>query len=143
MIGGLSYDRAAAVRPAKFAAVGVANTVLDFAVFSALVYAAGMQPTMANLISYSCGIANSFIFNKHWTFAETRKQGLVQRQFALFAASNLVGLGIASAIVWALADPIGPIGAKVAAIGATFVWNYLTSRHLVFRDRQDSGRQPS
>ena len=54
--------------PSKFALVGVVNTVLDFALFMTLVYFAGLGPTSANIISYTCGILNSFVLNKHWTF---------------------------------------------------------------------------
>lgn len=120
------------VSPVKFGIVGVANTLLDFALFMALVYLLGMRPTPANVISYSCGILNSFILNKHWTFCKTPYRRQTDRQLIMFVVFNVVGLGIASAIVWALADHLGPAGAKLIAIVGTFTWNYLTSRYLVF-----------
>jgi len=120
------------LQPGKFALVGVANTLLDFALFLALVYLAGMRPVPANVISYSSGILNSFVLNKHWTFKATRDQGVLHRQLAVFVGVNLVGLGIASVIVWGLADILGPPLAKLVAVGGTFGWNYGASRHLVF-----------
>ncbi len=125
-----------AALPGKFALVGAANTLLDLVLFLALVYLAGLRPTPANGISYSCGIINGFVLNKHWTFKATRRQGVLHRQFAIFALVNLVGLSLATVIVWGLAEPLGPPLAKLVAIGGTFGWNYTTSRHLVFSDRR-------
>ena len=121
-----------AVLPGKFALVGVANTLLDCALFLVLVYLAGLRPAPANIISYSCGVLNSFVLNKHWTFKATRNQGVLHRQLAVFVLVNLVGVGLATVIVWKLADPLGPPLAKAVAVGGTFAWNYATSRHLVF-----------
>jgi putative flippase GtrA len=120
------------VRPGKFAVVGVVNTAIDFVIFTALVSGASWPPVLANVVSYSCAVANSFLLNKHWTFSEKRGQGRAIRQFVLFAGCNLVGLILSTTIVWALAQPLGALAAKAVSIVATFAWNYWTSRQLVF-----------
>lgn len=121
--------------PGKFAVVGIANTVLDASLFLLLVYGLEVPPVAANLISYSAGMINSFVLNKNWTFSHTAGQGEPTQQFVLFALLNLVGLAIATALVWWLAEPLGPALAKGVAVGAVFAWNYSTSRFLIFRRR--------
>lgn len=121
-------------RPAKFAVVGVINTVVDFGLFSLLVTVGGMQPVVANTCSYSAGLANSFLLNRFWTFRGVHDPAMktstqVWRYFLL----NLVGLAISNAVVWAASGVISPLAAKGLAIFATFGWNYWTSRRFVYR----------
>lgn len=120
------------IRPGKFAVVGVVNTAIDFVIFTALVSGVSWPPVRANVVSYSCAIANSFLLNRHWTFSERRGHSRVGRQFILFAGCNLIGLGLSTAIVWALAQSLGALAAKAVSILGTFAWNYWTSRQLVF-----------
>lgn len=123
-----------ATPPGKFALVGVVNTILDSVIFLLLVYMFDFNPVVSNSISYSCGIVNSFFLHQRWTFrSQPRPSGMVHRQFFLFTVLNLMGLGIATIIVWGLAEPLGPVAAKAIAIGGTFVWNYGTSRRFVFK----------
>lgn len=117
--------------PARFALVGVANTLLDVAVFAALAQLAGLAPVTANLIYYSCGIAACFTVNRSWTFRDSRSRPLAQ-QLGLFVAVNLGGLALSSAVVWAATPAIGLAAAKGAAILVTFAWNFALNRMVVF-----------
>jgi putative flippase GtrA len=120
------------VRPGKFAVVGVVNTAIDFVIFTALVSGASWSPVLANVVSYSCAIANSFLLNKHWTFSERRRHGRTIRQFVLFVGFNLIGLVLSTTIVWAFAQHLGALQAKGVSVLATFAWNYWASRQYVF-----------
>ena len=131
----LAAVRRRAAVPAKFAIVGITNTLIDYVVFLMLVYILKINVLPANVVSYSCGIINSFIMNRQWTFSATRHTGPVARQFAAFLMCNLAGLGIASFILWLLAAPLGPALAKLVAVGGTVTWNYTLSRYLVFAAR--------
>ena len=120
------------MRALKFGAVGVANTGLDIAVFSFLTLIAGVPAVTANLVSYSAGIGLSFMLNRSWTFRD-RNQRHPWNRLILFAAGNLTGLALSTLIVATLVGSWGPLYAKAASVGATFLWSYLFSNHVVFR----------
>lgn len=122
----------------RYAFVGVLNTALDLALFNLLHYVLGLSVLGANTLSYSIAIAQSFVLNRHWTFADRRDTGhRLGRQFALFVALNLAALGLSNLSLWLLVGwlRLPAYAAKLVAIGVTFVWGYLTSRRYVFRAR--------
>lgn len=112
----------------RFATVGAITTLLDVALFSALV-AAAAPPATANLVSYSCGIAVSYLLNRSWTFRVRHSHA----QALKFCAATLTGLLISTALVAALATLMPPTLAKILSVPAVFAWNYLTARLWVFR----------
>lgn len=57
----------------KFALVGVVNTLIDFAVY-ALLTTIGVNYILAQWISYSAGILNSYVMNRKWTFEKKEKR---------------------------------------------------------------------
>ena len=124
--------RAHLERPAKFALVGVVNTLVDISVFASLVHGAQWDPLSANMMSYSLGILNSFLLNRLWTFRDHSRSRHVALQLPVFFICNLVGLGLSSAVVWALSPVLTPIGSKLLATLVTFCWNYWTSRKFVY-----------
>ncbi len=116
----------------KFALVGAFNAGLDVVMFTALVYGFNMAPVAANVVSYGLAIISSFLLNRFWTFADIDKP-VTAGQFGIFVGLNGIGLGISTAVIWLLAGFIGPLLAKIASLVATYVWNYTTSRFIVFR----------
>ena len=56
------------LKAAKFAVVGVVNTLIDYGVFALLAQVLFVNVYLAQVISYSCGILNSYIWNRSWTF---------------------------------------------------------------------------
>jgi len=120
-------------RPARFAAVGAVNTVMDVGVFALLHHALGLALLPANSLAYLMAAANSFALNKLWTFADTRHSGRLHRQFPLFLALDLLGLGLSNALVLALAQIVPALAAKLLSVGLLFLWNYTASKRLVFR----------
>lgn len=121
-----------------FGLVGVLNTGIDIAVFTFLYYELSLSLIEANTIAYFLAVTNSFLLNKNWTFAETRKEGKTHRQFILFLILGLCGLVLSNLVVYILANWIPAIVAKLFAVLVSFVWNYLTSRKLVFRKTPQS-----
>lgn len=116
----------------RFAVVGLANTALDFLVFVALMTAFGAPVLLANAGGYGFGVVSSFLLNRSWTFRVRRDDAPLARRLPVFLAFNLVGLGISTLVVALLVPALHPLAAKVAATGATFVWNYWSSRRFVF-----------
>ena len=128
----LSTPTTSIVRALKFGLVGIANTALDFALFSSLTLAAGWAAVPANVASYCAGIALSFVLNRAWTFRDRHRRQTLS-QLLLFAAGSLVALGLSTAVVALLAGTWGPLPAKVVSIGVTFAWNYVFSNFIVFK----------
>ena len=89
---------------AKFAIVGVLNTLVDFAVFQSLNLTLGWVYT-AQVIGYTAGIINSYLWNSNWTFREQRTRSL--REMGLFLLVNIASLGVSLGMIWLLRDVVG------------------------------------
>ena len=107
------------VRIVKFATVGVANTLIDFGLFSLLATTATLSPVAANIISYSVGIGNSYLWNRHWTWADRRSVSAAG-EAAKFVTANLGGLLVNTGVVWLMIRALGSTTALAAtSIGVT------------------------
>ncbi|UQZ34756.1 GtrA family protein [Paenibacillus sp. PK3_47] len=120
----------------KFNAVGLLNTLVDFAVFT-LLHSLGMFNTPAQIISYSAGTANSFIWNKKVTFRDRNKgntAGFDRMQLIRFIILNLIVLGISVLLIHVLTDSFGiqVLAAKVLVTFVTVIINFFGSRKWVF-----------
>lgn len=119
----------------KFNAVGLLNTLIDFAVFT-LLHSLGMFNTPAQIISYSAGTANSFFWNKKVTFRDRAagKEGFDRLQLVKFIVLNLVVLGISVLLMHLLTDSFGiqVLIAKVLVTFVTVIINFFGSRMWVF-----------
>ena len=89
---------------AKFAIVGVLNTLVDFAVFQSLNLTLGWVYA-AQVIGYTAGIINSYLWNSNWTFREQRTRSL--REMGLFLLVNIASLGVSLGMIWLLRDVVG------------------------------------
>ncbi|WP_410513413.1 GtrA family protein [Paenibacillus sp. BR2-3] len=120
----------------KFNAVGLLNTLIDFAVFT-LLHSIGMLYPVAQVISYSAGTANSFILNKKVTFRDRERvsqEGFDRTQLLKFIALNLAVLGISLLLMRLLTDQLGVqvLMAKVMVTFITVIINFFGSRKWVF-----------
>jgi putative flippase GtrA len=79
----------------KFGIIGVVNTVLDYAIFNAL-YEIG--PLKAQCVATTVAATSSYFMNRHWTFRHRARSGL-RREYLLFFVFNLIGLGVALAVL--------------------------------------------
>ncbi|HOF95206.1 MAG TPA: GtrA family protein [Clostridia bacterium] len=82
----------------KFNAVGLLNTAVDYLVFALLTEILYLPDTPAKLISYSCGILNSYVLNTAWTFKRERKR--TPSEVLGFVLVNIVSLGAALAVLY-------------------------------------------
>ena len=118
---------------ARFGAVGVGNTITEFAVFGLLVHF-GVAPLAANAAGFVCANIQSYIVNAHVTF---RKDGaaapLSWRSYRRFFLAHCLSLTISTAFIIVLGGRIGPYLAKAAAVVFGFAANYAMSAIFVFR----------
>ncbi len=137
----------------KFMVVGVVNFLVDYGVLTLLNKAVGWPLVISNIISYSCGVINSFILNRYWTFKMklrffsrydlTLPKGrslhpvFVSPDFMKFIFVNLVSLGVNTLSVHILGDLYGlpTIVAKLVATVFSFTVNFAGNKLLVFTEK--------
>ncbi|MCG7382184.1 GtrA family protein [Paenibacillus sp. ACRRY] len=117
----------------KFGIVGVMNTAVDALVFTMLA-ALGTPALIAQVISYSCGVLNSYWWNGRWTFRDARRQG-PNNELLRFVITNLIVLALSSLILF-LSNNILDLNLVISKAAATLlgmILNYIASRYWVFR----------
>lgn len=128
----------------KFLIIGTANTALDFFIYALLtrsfVFFADHY-LLAAAVAFSIAGANSFLWNKKWTFRDT--SAVSRTQILRFYAASGVGLVVNQFVLWASvwaitavagesptaysisavenADLIGKLCASAAAAGVNFI----------------------
>lgn len=127
---------------AKFALVGVLNTVIDFSILNLFInltgIASGPSIIPMNAFAFSAAVVNSYFWNKKWVFEE-KKSG----DFVIFFIVTVIGIALNSAVLFVMTTlvphqvTISPKLwanlAKVLATGISMVWNYLGYRLVVFK----------
>ena len=137
--------RKEAKRFVKFAIVGSIGFVIDTGVLSLLVFAVHMETDnrrlAAKAVSFTLAVISNFIWNRLWTYPESRSKPL-HKQLTQFFALNVIGLVI-NLFVFGFVDnlliaPVGPVlalyGAQICAVGVAMVWNFASNRLITFND---------
>ncbi|GLT00986.1 hypothetical protein GCM10007897_23770 [Sphingobium jiangsuense] len=117
----------------RFASVGVANTLLSFAIIFLCLWS-GWGDYAANVAGYAAGLALSYTANRYWTFG-LAGHGHSSRQIYRFLFAALIAYAVNLAIV-TIARWNGfidtPISHIAGACGYT-VTSFLLQRFFVFR----------
>jgi putative flippase GtrA len=130
---------------AKFGIVGVLNTLVDVATLNFLSFITGVYSgtpiLFFNSVAFLVAVANSYFWNKYWTFANLNRA--YGREFAQFLAVSTIGLGLNSGVVYFLTTFITPLAglspqawenvAKAVSIPISFAWNFTGYKLIVFR----------
>jgi len=131
----------------KFLVVGLLNTGVDFGILNLLMFLTGISSGLGysvfKAISFTCGVINSYVWNKRWTFQKGGK--LESKEFSKFFIINLVAFGInvgTASLLVNFVEPIGGISPYVwanisalVAAGFTTLINFFGYKYLVFRDK--------
>ncbi len=119
---------------AKFMTVGVLNTAIDAAAYFVLTRWLGLGSALvlAKGIAYVIGMVNSFFWNRTWTFGDN---GNIWRAAGLFTLTHIAALAInagtmALVLNWLQLPEIVALG---VATCASFVWNFVLNKLVVFR----------
>jgi putative flippase GtrA len=135
----------------KFAVVGVIGAVIDFGVMNLLTQTAGMPLVLAGTISFICAIISNFIWNRYWTYPDSRSRPLA-RQLTMFFAVNIAGVAIRIPILHFVEPPllrliesmnlVGPFSSELLAknltlalaVGIVMLWNFFVNRYWTYND---------
>ncbi|MBL7183311.1 MAG: GtrA family protein [Anaerolineae bacterium] len=85
----------------KFATVGMLGTVIDFGILNLLILTFGFSKILANTCSFTVAVFSNFIWNRLWTFPESRDRPIAP-QLAQFVLVNIGGLLLNQAIFLSL-----------------------------------------
>lgn len=128
----------------KFGIIGVVNTVLDFAVWNALLF---IGPIKAQVISTLVSATSSYFMNRHWTFRHRARSGL-RREYLLFFGFNAIGLLITAGILGVASyvfhiDSVAALNVvKLFAIGVATMFRFWAYRRWVFLHPEDTLYEP-
>jgi putative flippase GtrA len=133
MLGG----RVLAGQAARFAAIGVLNTSVDFGVFLFAIAFLTSSLIAANVLSWTVAVTGSYVMNSFVTFAAESGRQLRFRAYLGFVGSGVAGLiaNTATLLIAAKLLFLPVVLAKLLAIGASFVVNFSLARFVVFRPR--------
>ncbi len=123
----------------KFNLVGVLNTLVDIGVFE-LLNVFGLNKYVAQIISYTCGVLNSYLFNTLWTFKKEKRRSA--KEFVLFLCVNLVSLGVSLGMLYVAEHYLHvehKLLQKLIATPVAMVVNFLGNKLFVFKKSEDKG----
>lgn len=133
-------NRKEVTRFSKFLVVGTIGFVIDFGLLNLLHLRFGLTVLVANVFSFSSAMTSNFLWNRHWTYPDSRSKPLLS-QYLQFAGVNLIGLAINTGVLW-LTMPmamhlIGTLGYNASKVVATLVvlfWNFFINRYWTYND---------
>ena len=117
----------------RFSLVGVSNTLIDFLVFTIL-NSLGAGSAVSQAAGYGCGVVNSFIFNKKWTFQDKTTGKKNVQGVMKFLTINLIILLLTTLAIDLLTDNMG-INVYISKVLVTLlaqVINFLGYKLWVF-----------
>ena len=91
-------------RFAKFLVVGTVGAVVDFGAFNVMFRLLSFNPVLAQTISFTLAVISNFIWNRLWTYPESRSKPIA-KQFVQFFVLNLIAWLVRTPIFDALNDP--------------------------------------
>jgi len=117
----------------KFGIVGVSNTLLTAGVIWILMKVFHCSDYISNFIGYIIGLANSFIWNRKWTFeSKTRVSVTVFKFIVTFAISYAVQLGNLYALLHL--THIDPYYCQLLSIVVYTGINFILNKYYTFKN---------
>ena len=139
----------------NFALVGTLGAVIDFGVMNLLSHFTQISLVYAGTISFTCAVGSNFIWNRFWTYPESRSRPLFS-QLAMFFLVNLAGIAIRIPILHYVEPPLlrffeglfhtsystAEFYAKnltlAVAVGIVMLWNFFVNRYWTYNDIDQS-----
>lgn len=122
--------------PLLYLFFGGLTFLLSIFLFWLLAHPLGLDPLIANAVSWILCVAFAYVTNRTWVFKnKARGAAPVAREAASFAAGRLVTLGLEELILWLGIRVLGMNDLAVKIVGQVIVivGNYVISKFFVFR----------
>jgi putative flippase GtrA len=139
------------IRFLKFLVVGLSGAVVDFGLLNLLRQIFNVPLVWAQAISFVCAVTNNFLWNRFWTYPESRNRK-VQKQLIQFFIVNIIGIMIRTPILpwldkmifkqlnqinFAFPLPNQVISQNLAlaiSISIIILWNFFVNRFWTYSD---------
>lgn len=118
-----------------FCAIGLVNTVVDFALFFLAIELLGADKVTANVTAWFFAVQVSYVLNARLTFGKPFNQ-LNLKDLAKFMLSGIVGLIVATLGLLALSQFTGLIIAKLFSILIGLIFNFTIAKYFVFGNKK-------
>jgi putative flippase GtrA len=122
--------------PLLYLFFGGLTTLVGLATFWLFVYPCGLNPLIANVISWVICVAFAYVTNRTWVFTDKAhdRKGIV-REIVSFTLGRLATLGMEELVLWVGIDLLGinSMIVKLIAQVLVVIGNYVISKLLVFR----------
>ena len=117
----------------KFCVTGGLNTVIDLVVTTALNSLLHVDINIAKPIGYLCGMTNSFVMNKKWTFKTGN--GTTKKELIKFILVNACMLGLSLVLINLFKAYLnfGDTLSNLLSTAVVMVINFLISNFWVFK----------
>lgn len=135
----------------KFMAVGAFGALIDFGIANLLSHFLNMPLVYSGTISFTCAVISNFVWNRYWTYPESRSR-TVHQQLGMFFIVNVAGIAIRIPILHfaeppllnffsspaaAISVPPDLIARNVTlaiAVGIVMLWNFFVNRYWTYND---------
>ena len=139
------------VRFLKFMGVGAFGALIDFGIANLLTHYLSMALVWAGTISFICAVFSNFVWNRFWTYPESRSRPLAH-QLGMFFVVNVAGVAIRIPILHfgepvllavfkssTFQEVVSPECAArnatlAIAVGLVMLWNFFANRYWTYND---------
>jgi putative flippase GtrA len=149
----LIYNSRERSRFLRFAFVGIVGAVVDFGVSNLLIKLFNTRLVIAGTISFIAAIISNFIWNRYWTYPDSRSKQISQ-QLVQFAMISVLGLVIRIPILYFIEPPLESLAMKMnlqilplldartladnftlaIAVIIVMFWNFFANRYWTYND---------
>ncbi|MCP4535891.1 MAG: GtrA family protein [Chloroflexi bacterium] len=139
------------IRFFKFSVVGLIGAVVDFGVYRTMMKVFGLSPEVASVIALATAIVSNFIWNRYWTYPDSRSKPIL-KQFVQFFFINILAVIIRVPTIAFTKVPFGQLVERVLsiesetatnlgyyvawalAVGLAMFWNFFINRMWTYSD---------
>jgi len=138
----------------KFLVVGTIGAIVDFSILNLLRGGLGWSLVLANTFSFTCAVLSNFLWNRFWTYPDSRSKPLASQLLTFFVV-NVAGWAINTGMLLLLTNPLAGLAgslldisdptvldrygynsAKVIATGVVLFWNFFINRIWTYNDAE-------
>jgi putative flippase GtrA len=134
----------------KFMIVGAIGAIVDFGMLNLLAHVLDIDLRIAGAISFSMAVTQNFLWNRFWTYPESKKHPFLSQYFQFFII-NAMALVIRLPILTLLPKPFTdlitlllPVSDRTAevlannaalavAVAIAMFWNFFINRFVTYR----------
>lgn len=113
----------------KFGIVGGIATIIDWIIYYLLYNYLGINPLIANILSFSISVIYNYIASVKWVFNVNENKSKL-RMFIEFILFAVLGLILTELLLWIQIDKlnINKMISKIIATGIVMIFNFVTRK---------------